>query len=206
MAGSGRHKQADTARRNWPVAGLAAAGFVVAGYLALTKLGGDSPLFCTAGSGCDIVQASRYAVFFGLPTALWGAGLYAAIGGLALMRLDAQRWLATFLLAVAGVSFSAYLTYLELFEIRAVCGYCVLSAVIAVALFAVLLMQRPTGSGRKFPARKSRVVTLGTITAVVTVLIGAGYFAGGSPHAAAAQEALARHLAESGAMMYGAYW
>ena len=193
-------------RRNWPVAGLAVLGFAVAGYLALTKLGGDSPLFCTAGSGCDIVQASRYAVFFGLPTALWGAGLYAAIGGLALFGLDARRWLSTFLLAVVGVSFSAYLTYVELFEIRAICGYCVLSAVIAAALFGVLLMYRPKGTGRRFPARKSRVVTLGTITAVATVLIGAGFFAANSPETAAAQEALARHLAESGAMMYGAYW
>ena len=201
-----RHKQPETLPRNWPIAGLAAVGLVVAGYLAVTKLGGDSPLFCTAGGGCDIVQGSRYAVFFGLPTALWGAGLYAAIGGLALVGLDAERWLATFLLAVAGVSFSAYLTYLELFELRAVCAYCVVSAVIAVAIFGVLLMQRPAGSGRRFPARKSRVMTLGTITAVATVLIGAGYFATGSPHAAAAQEALARHLAKSGAKMYGAYW
>ncbi|MFQ5916124.1 MAG: vitamin K epoxide reductase family protein, partial [Nitrospinota bacterium] len=69
MARFSRRKQYETPRRNWPVAGVAAAGFVVAGYLAVTKLGGDSPLFCTAGGGCDIVQASRYAVFFGLPTA-----------------------------------------------------------------------------------------------------------------------------------------
>ncbi len=206
MARFSRRKQYETPRRNWPVAGVAAAGLVVAGYLAVTKLGGDSPLFCTAGGGCDIVQASRYAVFFGLPTALWGAGLYAAIGVLALIGLDARRWVTAFLLAVAGVSFSAYLTYIELFEIRAICGYCVVSAVIAAALFGVLLMYRPSGSGRRFPSRKSRVVTLGTITAVATVLIGAGYFAGGSPQASAAQEALARHLTEKGAMMYGAYW
>ena len=206
MARPSRHNPPDAPRRNWPVAGLAAVGFVVAGYLGVTKLGGDSPLFCTAGGGCDIVQSSRYAIFFGLPTALWGAALYAAIGGLALMGLGARRWMYIFLLAVAGVSFSGYLTYLQLFEIRAVCGYCVLSAVIAIAIFAVLLIQRPAGSGRRFPARKSRVVAFGAITAVATVLIGAGYFAGGSPHAATTQEALARHLADTGAMMYGAYW
>jgi uncharacterized membrane protein len=122
--------------------------------MGVTKLGGDSPLFCTAGGGCDIVQASRYAVFFGLPTALWGAGLYAAIGGLAIIGLDARRWLNAFLLAVAGASFSAYLTYIQLFEIRAVCGYCIVSAVVAASLFGVLLMYRPSGSGRRFPSRK----------------------------------------------------
>jgi uncharacterized membrane protein len=206
MARSSRRKDPDKPRRNWLAAGLAVAGFVIAGYLALTKLGGDSPLFCTAGSGCDIVQASRYAVFFGVPTALWGAGLYAAIGVLALIGLDAQRWLATFLLAVAGVSFSAYLTYLELFEIGAVCSYCVVSALIAVALFGVLLMTRPAATGRRSPVRSSRLVTLGTVTAVATVLISAGFFAAESPYAAAGQETLARHLADSGAVMYGAYW
>lgn len=207
MARSSRRKgEAVAPHRNWAVVGLAAAGFVVAGYLALTKLGGDSPLFCTAGSGCDIVQATRYAVFFGLPTALWGAGLYAAIGVLALIGMDARRWLATFLLAVAGVSFSAYLTYLELFEIGAVCSYCVVSAVIAVALFGVLLAGRSSVPGRRSAVRSARLVSLGAITAVVTVLIGAGYYAAESPSAATGQEALARHLAESGAVMYGAYW
>ncbi|MFQ6019109.1 MAG: vitamin K epoxide reductase family protein [Kiloniellaceae bacterium] len=188
------------------MAGLAAVGFVIAGYLALTKLGGESPLFCTAGSACDVVQASRYAVFFGLPTALWGAGLYAAIGGIALIGMDARRWLAAFLLAVVGASFSAYLTYLELFEIGAVCSYCVLSAVIAVALFGILLAGRSSVPGRRSVVRRARVVTLGIITAVATILIGAGFFAAGSPEPSASQEALARHLADSGAVMYGAYW
>lgn len=207
MARSSRRKEEPIApRRNWAAVGLAAAGFVVAGYLALTKLGGDSPLFCTAGSGCDIVQASRYAVFFGLPTALWGAGLYAAIGVLALTGMAAQRWLATFLLAVVGVSFSAYLTYLELFEIGSVCSYCLVSAVIAVALFGALLAGRSSVPGRRSAVRLGRLATLGTITAVATVLIGAGYYAAESPSAATGQEALARHLADSGAVMYGAYW
>ncbi|MFQ5847519.1 MAG: vitamin K epoxide reductase family protein [Candidatus Methylomirabilales bacterium] len=206
MGRSSRQKLPETPRRNWPVAGLAAAGLIVAGYLALTKLGGESPLFCTAGSGCDIVQASRYAVFFGLPTALWGTGLYAAIGALALMGLDARRWLAAFLLAVVGVSFFAYLTYLELFEIGAVCSYCVLSSLIMVALFGLLLAGRSSVVGRRSAVRPGRIATLGTITAVVTILVGAGYFAGDSSHAAGYQEALARHLSDSGAIMYGAYW
>lgn len=201
-----KRKESETPRRNWAVAGLAAVGFVVAGYLAFTKLGGENPLFCTAGSGCDIVQASRYAVFFGLPTALWGAGLYAAVAAIALAGMDTRRWLAAFLLAVAGVSFSAYLTYLELFEIGAVCSYCVLSAVIAVALFALLLVGRSSVPGRRSSVRPARIATLGTITAVATILIGAGYFAAEIPHAAAGQESLARHLKETGAVMYGAYW
>ena len=193
-------------QRVWVVAGLAALGVLLAGYLTVTKLGAESPLFCEAGSGCDIVQASRYGVFFGVPTALWGALVYAGIGVLALVGLDTGRWLAAFLLAVVGVSFSAYLSYLELFEIRAICGYCVISALIIAALFVVLLFRRSSVPGRRSAVRTARVATLGAVAAVATVLVGAGYYAAGPGGSAAYQEALARHLAKTGAVMYGAYW
>lgn len=205
MARASRGRPAETTRPDWLVAALAAAALLVAGYLAATKLAGGSALFCSAGSGCDVVQASRYAVFLGLPTALWGAGLYAAIGGLALARLTVGRWLAAFLLAVAAASFSLYLTYLELFVLRAVCAYCVLSAALALALVAVLLARRPRVSRRSVAPR--RVAGLGVATAVATVVFGAGVFAvDTSPASVQLREGLARHLAETGSVMYGAYW
>lgn len=198
-----RQGQRETPRPDWPVAAVAAAGLLIAGYLAATKLAVADALFCAAGSGCDVVQASRYAVFLGLPTALWGAALYAVIGAVALLGLDARRWLAAFLLAVAGVSFSALLTALQVFVIGALCAYCLLSAGIAVALFAVLLYRHPASAER----RPSRLLTLGAVTALATVVLGAaGFVLGGPREAGRYQEALARHLAESGAVMYGAYW
>ena len=63
--------------------GLSAVGVVVAAYLTWLKWGGHGAAFCEAGTGCDLVQASRYATFIGVPTALWGVALYAAIGILA---------------------------------------------------------------------------------------------------------------------------
>ncbi|MBI4587313.1 MAG: vitamin K epoxide reductase family protein [Candidatus Rokubacteria bacterium] len=202
-----RREAPELPRRDGWVAALAAAGLAVAGYLAVTKWSGGSALFCIAGSGCDVVQASRYAIFLGLPTALWGALLYALIGGLALRGLSPRRWLAAFLLAVAGVSFSAYLTYLELFVLRAICGYCLVSAGVAVVLLGVLLLRRPPATGRRSPVRPTRVAALGSATAMATVILGAAVFATPVPQQAAAyQEALARHLRASGAVMYGAYW
>src|SRR6266540_3089758 len=65
---------------DWPVVALSAAGFVVSAYLTWLKWAGRGAAFCVAGSGCDLVQSSRYAVFLGVPTALWGAALYTAIG------------------------------------------------------------------------------------------------------------------------------
>jgi uncharacterized membrane protein len=207
VAATRRGARPEAPRRDWLVAGLAAAGLLVAGSLAAAKIAAGSAPFCAAGSGCETVQASRYAVFLGVPTALWGAGLYAVIGALALLGLDARRWLAAFLLAVAGVSFSGYLTALQVFVIGAVCAYCLLSAGIAAALLGVLLVRRPSPTGRRSSVRPARVAALGVLTAVATVALGAAGFAlGGSRETSGYREALARHLAETGAVMYGAYW
>jgi uncharacterized membrane protein len=198
------HRDDEPPRRDWLVAALSAAGFVVAVYLSFTKLAGASALFCETGGGCDVVQASRYALFLGLPTAAWGAALYATVGALALARLTVRRWLVAFCLSVAAVSFSAYLTYLSVFELGATCGYCLASAGIALALFGLLLARRPVAGKR---LRGARLVTLGLMTAVVTVIVGAAVFAWESPREAEARaEGLARHLAGSGAVMYGAFW
>jgi len=192
---------------DWLVAAVAALGLVVAGYLALSRLLGGSALFCTDGGGCEVVQASRYAVFLGIPTAAWGAGLYAVVGGLALAGLAPWRWLGAFLLSVVGVAFSAYLTYLELGVIGAVCGYCVVSAVIAAALFGALLARRSALGVRARICRPAPLVALATLTAAVTLLAAIGGFAASAPRAPVSyQEALARHLKASGAVMYGAFW
>jgi uncharacterized membrane protein len=193
-------------RPDWLVGGLAGLGVAIAGYLAVTRLLGGSVLFCTDQGGCEVVQASRYAMFLGLPTAAWGAGLYAAVGGLALAGFTASRWLAAFVLTVVGVAFSGYLSYLELVVIGAVCGYCVVSAAIAAGLLGLVLGRRSVAS-RWSPLGPGRLAALGGVTAVLTVLVGIGVFAAGAPRAEAPyQDALARHLAASGAIMYGAFW
>jgi len=199
--------RSENPRSDWVLGGLSAAGLLLAGSLTVAKLASGSAPFCVAGSGCEAVQASRYAVFLGLPIALWGAMLYAAIGTLALLGLDARRWLAAFLLAVGGVSFSALLTALQVFVIGALCASCLLSAGIAVALLAVVLVRRPAPSDRRGPLGPARLFALAAVTALVTVGLGAGGFALGGPREAGGYpQVLARHLADSGAVMYGAYW
>ena len=198
----------ETPGRDWSVAALAAAGLAVSAYLTATKLAGGTLLFCERGTGCDIVQASRYALFLGVPTAAWGATLYAAVLVLALTGLAPRRWLGAFVLAVAAVAFSAYMTWLSLFELRAVCPWCLVDAGIAVALLVVLLVRRPAARGRRAPTRPARLVGLGLLTALVTVVFAAGVFTAGAPTTGDAgyREALARHLTASGAIFYGAYW
>src|SRR5262249_31175745 len=50
----------ETSKPDWLVLGLSVAGLVVAGYLTWLKWAGHGALLCVAGSGCDLVQASRY--------------------------------------------------------------------------------------------------------------------------------------------------
>ena len=67
-------------------------------------------------------------------------GYLAIAGALTLAPASAARPAVAFL-ALAGTGFSAYLTYLELFEIDAICQWCVASAIV-MGLLAVLAVTR----------------------------------------------------------------
>jgi len=119
---------------------LSLAGAVVAGYL--TWIHYDlSMLSCTVGD-CHAVQTSPYATIGPVPIALLGLGMFLAIAALTIVRwrFPVVSWPATFLaflLAFSGVLYFAYLTYLEVAVIGAICQWCVLAAGLTVALFLV---------------------------------------------------------------------
>ncbi len=195
------------AARDWPVAVLAAIGVALAAYLTVTKLRGASALFCEAGSGCDVVQASRYATFLGVPTAAWGALVFALIAILAAAGLTPRRWVWAFALAVAAVSFSAYLTTVSLFVLRATCPWCLAVAVTGVAVLATLLLRRPALRGKHAATRPARLAWIAALAAVLTVVGAEAVFVMDRGEGSAQYRAgLARHLAAGGVIMYGAYW
>ena len=81
-----------------------------------------------------------------MPVAIWGLLTYLAL--LALVLVKRSDWrvghpagMAIFLVTLIGVIFSAYLTYLELFVIHAICPWCVASAVVMVALFILSIIE-----------------------------------------------------------------
>ena len=51
--------------------------------------------------------------------------------------------------ALVGFGFSAYLTYLELFVIDAICQWCVASAVLMTILFGLNMVRMLSYTGRK---------------------------------------------------------
>lgn len=121
---------------------LALAGLFVSLYLWLHKLGIIGTLQCGTG-GCEQVQTSEFAVLFGLPVAAYGVAGYLVLLVVALMsiqpRLLERRGPAVALTALAGLgfAFTLYLKYVEFFVIRAVCRWCVASAILITAILVV---------------------------------------------------------------------
>jgi uncharacterized membrane protein len=145
------------------VGALALAGTALAVYLSIVELTGRDTI-CPVLSGCDAVQHSPYAKFFGIPVAAMGVAGFGAILGLWIWgrlrqdELSRLAPLAIFGLALAGTVFSAYLTYLEIFVIHAVCAWCLGSALfmtlILVLSYRDLAAQPAAGTRRR--RRKGR--------------------------------------------------
>lgn len=101
----------------------------------------DVAAVCGPVGDCNAVQSSPFAKLFGvLPVGIMGAFGYLAILVAWALRnrgpLARLAPLAVFGMALFGVLFSIYLTYLELYIILAVCLWCLSSAVIMALMLA----------------------------------------------------------------------
>ncbi len=117
----------------------ALAGTGIAAYLVRVHYD-DSALICTVGD-CATVQKSTYAELWGMPIALLGLGMYLAILALGVLRwrrksVSGPATLTAFTIALAGTLYAAYLTYVELFVIDAICQWCVASALLTLVALA----------------------------------------------------------------------
>lgn len=137
----------------WGSLALAVVGAVDSAYLTWVKLAGLTP-FCGSSHACDTVNTSIYSQIGGLPIALLGVGAYLVLGALLLLEdrvpgLPTWGPVAVFGMALTGTLYSAYLTYVELYILHAVCPYCVVSAVCIagiLALSVVRLVRGPAGA------------------------------------------------------------
>jgi uncharacterized membrane protein len=112
---------------------LAAAGLLISAHLSWVHFEGVAPVCVGGGSGgCETVQSSRYATVPGVPVSVLGLVGYTGLLFSAVVRGELGIYLE-FLIAVVGTLFSAYLTYLEVFVIHAICQWCVASAAIMLA-------------------------------------------------------------------------
>lgn len=194
-------------RPNWPVLVLSLIGLVLTAYLSWAASSGSGLQGCGIDSGCDAVLSSRWATLLGAPTAVWGLLAYGILAALAFGRPAGWRWIATWTVSFVGVLFSVYLTTVSVTLLGATCPYCLSSLAIMTALFAVATMQRPA----EMPGFTWRRLLLraAPAAALVIALLHLNYVgvlgrppAVEDPYA----RALALHLSQRGAKMYGASW
>ncbi len=204
---------------------LATIGLVDTGSITLKRWGLLGSLTCPGGSdGCDKVLGSAWGTLFGQPLSLFGVLAYSVVLVLALSPLlirqdGTKQWSAVtqqllLLIATAMAGFSLVLVGLMLFTIKAICIFCVLSAVLSALLFVLSLVLNRL-------EERGTVIFRVVITGVFVFLVGLGWAAmadqpavtggPGSPPPIQAQStpatvALAEHLTKIGAKVYTAYW
>jgi uncharacterized membrane protein/glutaredoxin len=230
------------------IAAIAGLGALITGYLTIEKLSGGSAV-CVAqvgAKGCNDVLSSPWATVFGQPLALFGFLAYTgmlifALAPLALKpgdnnnRKQIENWTWWLLLvgAIAMSIFSSYLMYLLAFEIRAVCLYCIASALFSLSFLVLTIIGHTWEDiGQIF----FTAIIVGMITLIGTLAIfnnvnppiDTGSSTPGQPEkilpfqpkenpnpafgwkitttSGEAEIALAKHLAQIGAKEYVAYW
>lgn len=119
---------------------LSVVGILISAYITWTHLRGVAPVCIGIGGGCETVQTSRYSEILGIPVATLGLAGYAGLLFSASLRGESGVFLGLFF-ALVGVVFSAYLTWLELFVIHAICQWCVASAILMVASLILTVMR-----------------------------------------------------------------
>ena len=125
-------------RRQFALPTIAIAGLIIAGYLSYIETT-ETTAVCGLIGECGTVQASSYAQLFGvLPIGVLGIigyGLILAVWGVGYIQPEQQGLTNRILVGMAlfGVLFSIYLTFLEPFVIGATCLWCITSALTMLA-------------------------------------------------------------------------
>jgi len=204
---------------------LATIGVIDTGSITLERWGVLGKLSCPGGAeGCDKVLSSPWGSVFGQPLALLGCLAYGAVLMMAVLPLVLQgesrsavnrlSWWGLFLTTAGMAIFSLVLVGVMVFQIKAFCTFCLLSALLSISLFVLSLI------GGEWED-SGALIFRGVLTALAVGLIGLGWATSmNRPESATgpgmpipvtsastpATLALANHLTAIGAVMYTAYW
>ncbi len=233
------------------IAAIAACGALTTAYLTFEKLtGGKAACVAQAGvKGCNDVLSSPWGTVFGQPLALFGFLAYTsmlifALAPLAIngaenkenkdqrQKLENVTWLLLLAGAIAMTVFSSYLMYVLFFQLKALCPYCIGSALFSLSLLVLTLIGHVWED-------LGQIFFTAIIVGMVTLIGTLGVYAGVNPSGAIAEStsgkpvqisftpkvapnpefgweittksgpselALARHLVKIGAKEYVAYW
>jgi len=192
---------------NWPLLALSVLGIALAGYLSWTAVTSTAVQGCAEGGGCDAVLSSRWAMLLGVPTSVWGLLTYLALAGTAFIRRAETHWRLAWTVAFFGTLYSVYLTTVSLTMLGATCPYCLTSLALMTSILVVVTLQRPfTMKGFSW---QRWLTWRGAFSTALIVFLHLNYIGvvGRVPGVEdPMSRALAIHLEQSGAIMYGAHW
>jgi uncharacterized membrane protein len=132
---------------------LGVLGVAIAAYLLYVRQTGTA-LACATG-GCETAQKSTYAEDLGVPVAALGLAGYVGLIAAALGRGEWAR-LGQATVALSAVIFSAYLLYIQVAVIDAICQWCLASDLLTTALAILALLRLRSGITQKPPPASSR--------------------------------------------------
>jgi uncharacterized membrane protein len=129
----------------WASFVLACLGVLDSIYLLIYKLTNNNAM-CIGSGGCHDVNFSPYSEIGGIPVSVFGIAGFLFIAAILLLEprlkfLQENGPLVIFGVGIFGVAFSAYLTWLELYVIHAICPFCVASAVIISLIFILAIIR-----------------------------------------------------------------
>ncbi len=110
------------------------------------KISGNIFVPCLIGQGCDNVLYSVYSKFIGVPLSLWGIIFYSVYFICVAFFLIKPNKISLNIvtgIVLLGFGFSLRLIYLQVFVIKSLCSYCLVSSfVVCVSLFLVILIKQ----------------------------------------------------------------
>jgi len=207
-------------------------GICVTAYLTWVKVSNNG---VCGTEGCQIVLASPFANVGNFPLTGLGLLSYIAVAVMAFAptlidpktnksahnQLNNLTWLGLFLAGVGMAVFSGYLIYLLAFVIKAACPFCIASAIFTFTILGLTLVGRDWED-------VGQVIFMGMAAALVSLLVSLVFYntaIGGQINSLApttapevgvgweikstsgtAEIELAKHLTQTGAKMYSAYW
>lgn len=123
-------------RTAWFMMAVSFLGFIDATYLTAKHYLGTA-LTCGLFDGCDVVTTSKYSEIMGVPVALLGSVYYISVFIFVAYYLDSQKLRSLALAAYATISgfvASMVFMYIQFFVLKALCEYCLFSALTSTLL------------------------------------------------------------------------
>ena len=120
-------------------------GGLVSIYMTIFKLT-ENQSMCLGNGGCSVVNNSMYSEVYGIPVSIIGILGYGALVAALLLEqrgsfMQDNGLLLIFGLALVGFLFTAYLIYVEIALIHALCPFCITSQVSITVLFVLSVIR-----------------------------------------------------------------